>query len=298
LNDAMTSASLSPASPSAGQSFSLTGYQTVVNIPMALASAAQAVSPGQPLAGTATAQIDASGATPATTAEGPLPFSVDIPTPVPAAGVSLTVPATPATVSGFTATSGGITIQEDTAASISLTVAGNSLALTCTAYPNNSVTPSGITTATPTVPSIAPVIALAGGGSTATTAPPAVTTTTKAPGTKSGSGGSGGGSGASTVAATSGALAFTGPGPGIGVLAILGGVMILLGFALLVLVDAPRRALTQLASAGPVTWRRVRAGDGDWGRIAAQLPARGRHLTGAAAHVAKQTAAWFLGRSR
>jgi hypothetical protein len=180
LNDAVTSATLSPASPSAGQSFSLTGYQITVNIPNSLASAAAAVSPGQPLAGTATTQIDASGATPATTPEGPLSFSVAIPTPIPAAGVSLSVPSTPATVSGFTATSGGITIQEDSAATISLTVAGNSLALTCTAYPNNSVTPSGITTTTPTAAPIAPVIALASGGSTATTttAVPGVTTTT------------------------------------------------------------------------------------------------------------------------
>ena len=178
LNDAVTSATLSPASPSAGQSFSVTGYQTVVNLPAALASAAAAVSPGQPLAGSATAQIDASGATPATTPEGPLDFSVPIPSPVPDSGVSLTLPSTPATIPGFTATSGAITIQQDANASISLTVAGQALALTCTAYPNNTVTPSGITTSTPSGSPLAPVIAEAAGGSTATTSTTTLNTTT------------------------------------------------------------------------------------------------------------------------
>ena len=65
----MTSATVSPAAPSAGQSFSITGYQTLVNLPSSLASAAAPLQPT--LTGSATAQIDASGATPATTPEGP-----------------------------------------------------------------------------------------------------------------------------------------------------------------------------------------------------------------------------------
>ena len=179
LNDAMTSATLSPADPSAGQSFSLTGYQTVVNLPAALATAAAAVSPGQPLAGSATVQIDASGATPAQTPEGPLDFSVPFPTPIPASGVSLSLPSSAATVSGFTATSSDVTIQEDSSASLSLNVAGSALALTCTAFPNDSLTPSGITTGVPSSSPIAPVIALAGGGESTTTTTEGATTTTE-----------------------------------------------------------------------------------------------------------------------
>ncbi len=163
LNDAVTSATLDPPSPSAGQSFSLDGYQTTVNLPASLASAVAALQPN--LTGSATAQIDASGATPATTAEGPLDFNVPIPSPVPDDGVTLSLPSTAATVSGFTATSGAITIQEDSSASLSLSVAGSALSLTCTAYPNDSVTPSGITTETPSASPIAPVIAVAGGTS-------------------------------------------------------------------------------------------------------------------------------------
>jgi hypothetical protein len=171
LNDAVTSATLSPASPGPGQAFSVTGYQTVVNLPNSLASAAAAVSPT--LMGSATAQIDASGATPATTPEGPLDFNVPFPSPIPAAGVSLALPSTPATISGFTATGGTISIQEDSSATLSLNVAGNNLALTCTAYPNDSVTPSGITTSTPNASPIAPVIALS--GSTPPVSPPGIT---------------------------------------------------------------------------------------------------------------------------
>jgi hypothetical protein len=268
LNDAVTSATLSPAAPTPGQAFTLTGYQTVVNLPAALAGAAAALQPN--LTGSATAQIDASGATPATTPEGPLDFNVPIPNPVPSAGVTLSLPATAETVSGFSATSGAITIQEDAAAALSLTVAGNALALTCTAYPNDSVTPSGITATAPTATPIAPVIAVAGGGSTTTTTVAPVTTTTKAgasPTTTSGGGG--GTTTAKVVTAASGSLAFTGSGPGIGILGVIGGALILLGFALLVLVDAPRRAISRLAFlSSSATWRRVRAGApaGRWRR--------------------------------
>jgi len=288
LNDAVTSATLAPTAPSAGQSFTLTGYQTVVNLPASLASAAAAVSPGQPLAGSATAQIDASGATPAKTPQQ-LTFSVPFPSPIPASGVSLSLPATPATVSGFTATSGAITIQEDASASLSLTVAGSALALTCTAYPNDDIATSGITTATPTGSPIAPVIAVAGGGSTSTTSVAPVTTTTKA-GTTATTSGSGG-SGAKPVTASSQSLAFTGTGPGVGMLGVIGGVLILMGLALLVLVDAPRRAIAQFAVSGPATWHRLRPrAEGDGSVI------RNRHFVETGMGIAKRTGRWLLGR--
>jgi len=175
LNDAQTTATISPATPAAGQTFNLTGYQTVVNLPAALASAAGALQPT--LTGSATAQIDASGATPATTPVGPLTFDVTIPNPVPAAGVTLSLPSTPQTVGPFTATANGITVQEDSAASLTLSVAGQDLSLTCNAYPNNTITPSGITSSAPSASPIAPVIAQAGSTQpTTTTAPPTTTT--------------------------------------------------------------------------------------------------------------------------
>ena len=167
LNDAMTSASLSPATPTSGQSFSLTGYQTVVNIPASLASAAAALQPN--LEGSATAQIDAEGASPAKTPVGPLNFNVPIPSPVPDAGVTLSLPSPSQTVSGFTASGGPITIHEDATANLTLTVSGSPLSLSCQAFPNDSVTPSGITTTTPTGDPISPVIAVAGGTGTTTT---------------------------------------------------------------------------------------------------------------------------------
>jgi len=284
LNDAVTSATLSPASPTPGQAFSVSGYQTVVNLPQSLASAAAAVG-GPSLMGSASTQIDASGATPATTPEGPLNFNVPFPSPIPASGVSLSLPTTPATIPGFTATTGGITIQEDSSASLSLTVAGNALALTCTAYPNDSVPTSGITTVVPTNAPIAPVIALAGGGSTSTTTVPPTTPTTKAGSTPTTSGG------AKAVTAAASALAFTGPGPGIGMLSVIGAVLILLGLALLVLVDAPRRALAQLAAVGPTSWRRVRDGLHGNGSTA-----EGRHFAQTSLAIAKRTGRWFLGR--
>jgi hypothetical protein len=259
LNGAVTTGTLTPASPSSGSTFNLTNYQTVVNLPASLAGAAAAIQPD--LTGSATAQIDASGATPATTSVGPFNFDTPFPSPIPAAGVTLSLPSAPETVGPFTASSSNITLQEDSAASLTLTVAGSPLTLTCTAYPDNTVTPSGITTTAPTGSPIAPVIAIAGGGSSSTTVPP--TPTTKPPATSGGGGGGSGtgGSGAKTVTAAASSLAFTGPGPGIGVLGVIGGALILLGFALLVLVDAPRRAISRMVLVGPSALRRLRAGD-------------------------------------
>ncbi|HUA95639.1 MAG TPA: hypothetical protein VMB82_08935, partial [Acidimicrobiales bacterium] len=173
LNGVVTTGTLSPTSPSSGQSFQLTGYQTTASLPSSLASAAAAL--GSTLTGTANTTIDASGATPASTPENDLGFDVPIPSSIPSSGLALTLPSSPISVP-FTATGSQITIQEDSAASISIDVGGAPLTLTCTAYPNNSVVPSGITTQTPSVPSIAPVIAVAGGSSITTT-----TTTTVAP---------------------------------------------------------------------------------------------------------------------
>jgi hypothetical protein len=299
LNDAQTSAAITPASPNSGDTFNVTNYQVVVNLPSSLASAAQAVNPAG-LAGSATAQLDVSGATPATLSSGTLTFNITFPSPIPSSGVPLSLPATPGTLGPFTATSTGITVQQDSSASLHLTVAGQDLALTCSAYPNNSVTPSGIATSAPTVPPIAPVIAIAGGGSQSTTTVAPVSTTTKAPATGSG-GGSGGGGASTPVAVSSRSLAFTGPGPGIGMLGVIGGALILLGFALLVLVDAPRRALSRLAYLAPTTLRRFRAGDHDprtrhWGAVAAQLPGRGRQMMQAGGRVTRKASTWLLGR--
>ena len=253
LNDAVTSATLSPAAPTAGQSFSVTGYQTVVNLPGLTGECG-----GGPLArSTADGHGHhpdrlASGATPATTPEGPTPSACPSRARCRAGGVSLSLPSTPATVTGFTASSANITIQEDSSASLSLIVSGAPLALTCTAYPNDSVALGHHHRRRRRAAPIAPVIAVAGTGSSTTTTPP--TAHHQAPSTGSGGGGA-------VAAAPGRASAPTWPSPvsvpAVGILGVIGGVLILLGFALLVLVDAPRRAFA--------SWRdrhRFRAPDG------------------------------------
>ena len=154
----------------------MTGYQTTVNLPYSIVSAAAALG-NSSISGTATAQVDASGATPGDISVGPLDITVPIPSPVPMSGVALSLPGTAQTVGPFYATSSVVTIQEDSAASLTLDVSGANLTLTCSAYPNDSVA-TGIVTSAPSGSPIAPVIAVAGGGSSTTTAPPAVTTTT------------------------------------------------------------------------------------------------------------------------
>ena len=248
LNNVMTVATPSVTSISSGQTFSLGGYQTSVNLPATLASAAAALGSAT-LSGSATGQLDVAGATPATLSTGKESFSLNIPSPVPAAGLTLTVPTTPSTLGPFTSTGSAVTVQEDSSTALELVVSGAPLDLNCTSYANDPNAVPGLTTSPPTGNPISPVIATIGGGTSATTStPPPATKPGSTPTTK-------------PVTAPSSSLAFTGPGPGVGVIGILGGVLVLMGIALLVLVDVPRRAVMRMAVVGPAQWQRVRGMD-------------------------------------
>src|SRR5579863_5763030 len=156
LNDVTTSAAISPAAPTAGEQFTLSGYQTTVNVPSSLVSALAALQPD--LEGSAAPQVDVTGATPAILAFGPLNFDVPIPTPVPDGGLSVILPTTPQSVGPFIAMSSDIAIREDGRVGLRLRMSGSSVDLTCTAYPNDAISPSGVTTAPPSASPIAPVI--------------------------------------------------------------------------------------------------------------------------------------------
>ncbi len=77
------------------------------------------------------------------------------------------------------------------------------------------------------------------------------------------------------MSASSGSLAFTGTGPGIGILSILGALLIVMGFVLFVLVDAPRLVLANVVQLGS---------------------ARGRELKEMSSRLTQRLASWFLGR--
>jgi hypothetical protein len=267
LNDVTTSGTISPASPTTGSQFNLTGYQTNVSIPQALAEAAQAIQPD--LQGSATAQLDASGATPATMSEGPFNFDVTIPTPVPSSGVALALPPSPETAGPFTAGGGLITLEEDSSASLTLVVGGSPLSLTCTAYPNDDIPQSGITQSTPSGSPIDPIVAVAtdpaaptsgagpnGGGSGGGSSSGISGSGSGSSGAAgSGAGASGAASGAagtvdpSAVRSAAGDLAFTGTGSAVGWLGLSGTLLVVLGLGMLLVVDAPRRTMKKLASA-------------------------------------------------
>jgi hypothetical protein len=289
LNGVQTVASLSPANPGAGDSFTVSGYQTTVNLPSAIASAAQALG-NTAISGSASARLVASGATPSTLEAGPFDFNVPLPTPIPASGVTLSIPSPAADVGPFSATGTGITIAEGPI-SLTLLISGSNLNLTCDPYPNNAEA-SGMTSGSPPGSPSSPVIAASGSGPTPTTtsttsttsAPPTSSSTSTSAATTSTSGAarstttaatSGGSStSAGVVTAPSSSLAFTGSGPGVGLLGVLGGALVVLGFALFMLVDAPRRLV---------------------GRLRVATVAR-RASSRAAAQSAKRSLRWLLGR--
>jgi hypothetical protein len=285
LNNATTVAHLAPPDPAPGGQFSVVDYQTQVGIPNAIASAAAALG-NTDIVGTATAAVDASGATPSSISTGSMAFDAALPSPIPASGIELVIPPVAGTVGPFTASGGPITITQDAKAQLTLEVSGSALNLSCSAYPNNSA-PTGITSRAPQGSPVAPTIATASGnGPTTTVAPPvtAVPLTTVAPtavpttvdpttvpttsggsnitaastittakvATAARSGSTKTASG--TVSASSGVLAFTGPGKPIVFLGVLGAALMLLGIVLLGLTDAPRLARHRLALAR-ATWR-------------------------------------------
>ena len=241
LNNAVTSGTITPAAPTTGGTFNLTGYQTVVNVPAGLVSASAALG-NTNLAGTANTTVNATGATPASISPPSISFSPPIPMPVPTAGLTLDLPTPAGTVGPFTATGGAISITEASSAKLSLEVSGNALALTCTSFTNNAA-PEGITTSMPpasaaTSPVIATATAGAGGGTTTPTTAATVTTPTSPPATV-----------APATAPTSG-LATTGAGPGLYFLGLLGIALLVCASALLFFEKSKRMALRVLHRTG------------------------------------------------
>lgn len=227
LNDVVTSGTISPATLTSGTQFHLENFQTKVSLPKSIAAASQALG-NTAITGTASATVDVTGATPASVSSGTISFNAPIPTPIPDSGIPLLLPATASTLGPFTATGGAISVNFDSKASLSVAAVPGSapLNLSCTAYPNNTIPTSGITSATPTgspvSPSIATATAAAGSATTATTAAPATTATTAAPATASSS--------ATTAAATPSSTAYTGAGPQLWLLALVGFALLVVGF--------------------------------------------------------------------
>ena len=173
LNGVVTTGTITPASPTVGEQFSVTDYSSTVTLPSAIVSAAAALG-NSVIAGTAATQVDATGATPASIPTGTIPIDAPIPSPVPSTGLALSLPSPPATIGPFTASGGAITITVDRAITLSLDVSGSDLDLTCTPYPNNAAA-GGIVASAPTGPPASPVIATA--TSSTVTTPPSTTTT-------------------------------------------------------------------------------------------------------------------------
>ncbi|HXQ63124.1 MAG TPA: hypothetical protein VN796_12380, partial [Acidimicrobiales bacterium] len=175
LNDVVTTATISPASLSAGEQFNVTGYQTQIPLPAGLVSAAAGLG-NSSFNGLAASSVDAYGATTTQASTGSMAFDVPIPSSVPASGLGVDFPASPSTVGPFTANGGPITIAQDQSTLVVAALSNKAFKMSCTAYPNDSVPVSGSTGTAPEGPPIRPVIATASASGTLP-----ITTTTPIP---------------------------------------------------------------------------------------------------------------------
>ena len=159
FNNVVISGTLSPASPAAGQQFSLEDFQEQLAIPASVVQSAGAL--GNTITGITTATLAATGATPSSTPTGPLAFSEAIPNPVPSTGGALYAPTTPTTIGPFTADSSDVSLTLGSSITLAITQLGTSSPIECSAYPND-VMPSGSATGIPPGLPISPVVAFAG----------------------------------------------------------------------------------------------------------------------------------------
>jgi len=206
LDDTVTTASISPSNPSVGQTFAITGYNTEISVPQAILQLFEGVgvdsvkgfmvpnlvasgalstggssypvypgNPGAPVgvgtgtASTSTASDEAISPSSTYVATSPVPFSVDLPDPVPSSGAVFDVASAPAGVGGSLIALGGPITIEQTALVLDFQAPSNNYWLDCTAYPNNT-DPDGVTTTSPQGPGSPVVIAT---GQSALTPPPA-----------------------------------------------------------------------------------------------------------------------------
>jgi hypothetical protein len=159
FNDVTTSAMMSSATLSAGDSFQVTGYQTTIPLPAGLAAAAVGLG-NNAFNGIASSSVDVYGATPSRGGSGSMGFDVPIPNPVPSGGLELDLPAAPMTLGPFTANGGPVTIAQDQSVLVVAELSSKAFKMSCTAYPNDSVPTSGSTGVAPSSNPIRPIIAV------------------------------------------------------------------------------------------------------------------------------------------
>jgi lysophospholipase L1-like esterase len=188
LNDVVTAGSLAPPSPSA-EPFAVSDYQIQLTLPSSFVSAWQALG-NTSISGSLTASLDTSGnVQPFSVTVGPLAFDLPIPGSVPSSGLGLDVPPSPTIVGGFfstpftiapgnTAPPSNVSLFVGSTMTLTLNTSGSPSTLTCTAYPNDAITTSGITTSGSVGSPITPMIANSTTGTTSTLTASSTTPTT------------------------------------------------------------------------------------------------------------------------
>jgi hypothetical protein len=155
-----------PADPAPGQRFSLTGFQTEVTFPQGVVPALAQMSP---ITGKVKGAVLLVGATPRSRAVSE-PFVATVPASVASTGFTFWVPAHPAGLGTFTATSRAVAAEEASRFVLTLEVGRGGQAqtrvLTCTAFANATADfepaqPWVGTGEPPPADAITPVIALA-----------------------------------------------------------------------------------------------------------------------------------------
>ena len=157
LNGTTSSGILTPAIPSQGHRFGITGYTVTFVLPAAIASAAEALG-NTSIAMTLKTAFIVSGGRPALKRFHRQNIDVSLPVNVPDNGLVVAVHFPSMTVGRVRRRATQITISQYPHVRLTMNVSGSILGLRCLTYPNDSA-PSGIVNSSPSGSPVAPVIA-------------------------------------------------------------------------------------------------------------------------------------------
>jgi hypothetical protein len=155
MNGVHTTGTVVPASPTMGQRFTISNFQTTIPLSIDIVGAAAALG-NSVISGKVRSSVHMVGARLTNVKIAHQAYSVPIPSPLPES--ALIIAARTRSIGPFRAKRSGITVSMNPATRLTMNISGSNLKLNCQSYPDNTL-PTGIVGSGPRSKPITPVVA-------------------------------------------------------------------------------------------------------------------------------------------